>query len=302
MADEVKGIAASLIACMSEIDAVTKEGTNQKQGYKYVRAADVANEVRKILVKHGVCFGFDVVEEERWQTDRFDGQGTRIGHMNYVRIVANCEFEDAATGQIKVRKGRGWGQDVGEKAIYKAMTGALKYVLRMNFIIPDESDPENEGRERISPAEAERRVVHKAAMEKWNKLDPSAESAPVSKLKQELKASLASTGPQAVPKPAHRFEFIEPNMLICTIHSFTPPAEGKKFAIVKFNGFRKTCNFASCWDKKLWPALKDSVGKEVQLAVDEKDKEGIHYINIEDLLKVEGTEYAYGVPIQERTV
>jgi hypothetical protein len=36
----------------------------------------------------------------------------------------------------------GTGTDKGDKAVYKAMTGALKYGLRHAFLIPDESDPE----------------------------------------------------------------------------------------------------------------------------------------------------------------
>ena len=36
----------------------------------------------------------------------------------------------------------GTGTDKGDKAVYKAQTGALKYGLRHAFLIPDESDPE----------------------------------------------------------------------------------------------------------------------------------------------------------------
>src|SRR5207244_7798356 len=36
----------------------------------------------------------------------------------------------------------GTGTDKGEKSVFKAMTGALKYGLRNAFLIPDESDPE----------------------------------------------------------------------------------------------------------------------------------------------------------------
>ena len=47
--------------------------------------------------------------------------------------------------------------DSGDKAIYKAMTGALKYALRMNFLIPDELDPENDNHE-----EPKREVVRQS--------------------------------------------------------------------------------------------------------------------------------------------
>jgi hypothetical protein len=38
----------------------------------------------------------------------------------------------------------GEGQDAGDKAVYKAMTGALKYCLLKTFLIPTGDDPERD--------------------------------------------------------------------------------------------------------------------------------------------------------------
>lgn len=132
-------LAKKMVAAMHDIDAVTKSGVNQKQGYKYVKAADVANEVRKVLVKHGIAFGYSVLDERMWEKQTNGG-----GIMFFCSLRIAATFTDQESGEAATYDGIGWGADSLEKAPYKAMTGALKYVLRMTFLIPDEEDPENE--------------------------------------------------------------------------------------------------------------------------------------------------------------
>lgn len=132
-------LAKKMVAAMGSIEAVTKSGTNQKQGYKYVKAADIANEVRNVLVTHGIAFFYSVAAVERWEVPTNSG-----GKMLFCQLVIEATFQDMDSGEEMVVQGVGWGADSLEKAPYKAMTGALKYVLRMTFLIPDEDDPENE--------------------------------------------------------------------------------------------------------------------------------------------------------------
>lgn len=139
MADTGAALARKMVAAMGDIEAVTKSGTNQKQGYKYVKAADVANEVRSVLVKHGIAFFFSIESVERWEVPTNSG-----GKMLFCQLVVQCTFQDSESGEAFTVQGVGWGADSLEKAPYKAITGALKYVLRSSFLIPDEEDPENE--------------------------------------------------------------------------------------------------------------------------------------------------------------
>lgn len=139
MSESTGSLAKKMVAAMGEIEAVTKSGKNEKQGYKYVRAADVANEVRKVLVKHGIAMFYSVESSNRWEKPTNSG-----GSMFFCELMVQVTFVDADTGETMVQQGIGWGADTLEKAPYKAMTGALKYVLRMTFLIPDEEDPENE--------------------------------------------------------------------------------------------------------------------------------------------------------------
>jgi hypothetical protein len=127
---------------MKAVDAVEKRGKNEKQNYAYVKATDVAREVRKALIESEIAFGYDVESSERWTQPTLSG-----GSLNFVEMKISVTFTDTATGESVTRKGLGWGMDSGDKAPYKAMTGALKYSLRMNGLIPDELDPENDASE-----------------------------------------------------------------------------------------------------------------------------------------------------------
>jgi len=55
-------------------------------------------------------------------------------------------------------------------------------------------------------------------------------------------------------------------------------------------------NEASCFDTGLWPTLHDAVGLEGVFLVAEKDSKGKHYINVEDVLSIDGTPYVDGKP------
>jgi hypothetical protein len=135
----MKAIAAKMVKAMASMDAVEKGGKNEKQGYKYVRAVDVANEVRKALISNGIAFSYNVAEERMWERPTASG-----GMMYFCSIKVVAQFIDQDSGELLEGSAIGWGADSLDKAPYKAMTGALKYVLRMNGIIPDESDPEND--------------------------------------------------------------------------------------------------------------------------------------------------------------
>jgi hypothetical protein len=136
-------LAAKLVAAMKSIDAVTKSGSNvdanNKLKYKYVTAADVGHEVREALAEHGIAFTYTVKSIERFERPTASG-----GSMLYCQAEVEATFTDAESGDSFPFTCFGWGSDNGDKGIYKAFTGALKYGLRMNFIIPDDADPENE--------------------------------------------------------------------------------------------------------------------------------------------------------------
>ncbi len=60
------------------------------------------------------------------------------------RVVMAYTFADVDSGEEIVAKVAGQGLDPGDKAPYKAMTGALKYALLQSFLLATGDDPEDE--------------------------------------------------------------------------------------------------------------------------------------------------------------
>jgi len=131
-------LAAKMVLAMKDIDAVLKNGRNDFQKYNYVRAADVANEAREAMITHGIAFTYDVVDSQHWESTK-EGKSTNY----FCQLTVNITFTDADSGEQMSGRVVGWGSDTLDKAPFKAMTGAVKYALRMNFLIPDENDPED---------------------------------------------------------------------------------------------------------------------------------------------------------------
>lgn len=123
-----------------EIDHVEKSGRNTFQNYNYVKAADVAWMVRKALSQRNVYLVPDVISIRNYEIP------AKEGFMQAVDIQMQFSFFDGDAPEVLpiVLHSYGTGTDKGDKAVYKAMTGALKYGLRHAFLIPDESDPEGD--------------------------------------------------------------------------------------------------------------------------------------------------------------
>jgi ERF superfamily len=133
-----KTLVQKLAEIVAEIDNVDKRGRNEFQKYAYVKAADVAWLVRKALSARNIYLVADVVEVRNYEIP------AKEGHMQAVDVKMEFSFHDGDSPDTPpiVLHSYGTGTDKGDKAVYKAMTGALKYGLRHGFLIPDESDPE----------------------------------------------------------------------------------------------------------------------------------------------------------------
>src|SRR5262249_50822027 len=68
----------------------------------------------------------------------------RSSSERIARIVMSYKFVDAKSGEELTVRVAGEGADPGDKAPYKAMTGALKYALLQSFLLATGNDPEDE--------------------------------------------------------------------------------------------------------------------------------------------------------------
>jgi|SRR5882757_5165652 len=137
-APTTRNLLGKLSDIVAELDHVEKAGRNDFHKYSYVKAADVAWLVRKALSKRNIYMVADVIGVRNYEIPAREGSSQAVDvHMEF-------SFHDGDNPETTpiVLHSYGTGTDKGDKAIYKAMTGALKYGLRHAFIIPDESDPE----------------------------------------------------------------------------------------------------------------------------------------------------------------
>ena len=137
---------------------VQKRGHNQLGHYNYVTAADIAGAVGDILAELGV------VLVPRLESIAYEP--SRTGAERSACVVMSYSFVDVDTGEEITVKVAGEGVDPGDKAPYKAMTGALKYALLQSFLLATGDDPEDEradsrtafGSERLITAEQARQL------------------------------------------------------------------------------------------------------------------------------------------------
>jgi hypothetical protein len=121
------------------IGYIQKRGFNERNNYSYVTAADLAGAVGDILAELGVVI-VPSLESIAYETGR--NGGTEFARS--AQVVMSYTFTDVDTGEAITAKVAGQGLDSGDKAPYKAMTGALKYALLQSFLLATGDDPEDE--------------------------------------------------------------------------------------------------------------------------------------------------------------
>ena len=132
-----KKLAAKLAEIMKDVGYIQKGGTNSAQGYKYVMASQVADAIREKLADKNIILvpvGVQVVETGRTPSEK----------QSLLTLKYTWRFIDGDSGETIDFESVGSGADSGDKAPYKAATGALKYALLTAFLIPTGDDPEND--------------------------------------------------------------------------------------------------------------------------------------------------------------
>jgi hypothetical protein len=128
-----------LVIVRQRVGYIQKRGHNELHDYNYVTAADLAGAVGDILAELGVLVvpRLESISHEPARSGRPDG-------IHLTHVVMNYSFVDVDTAEDITVKVAGEGADAGDKAPYKAMTGALKYALLQSFLLATGDDPENE--------------------------------------------------------------------------------------------------------------------------------------------------------------
>ncbi len=147
MTEASRSLRRKLFLARKAAKAVEKRGANAEGDYTYARAEDVLAEASQQLEKRDILIIPSLVEEEL----SFGRQGT------IARATIEFEVVDTKTEEALKLRWSGTGHDVpGDKALFKATTGATKYFLANLLGIPFGTDPEAESAEVAELSEGDR--------------------------------------------------------------------------------------------------------------------------------------------------
>lgn len=129
-------ILRALHAVMEDVEYVQKSGENDFHGYTYATEADVLKRLRPAMIKHGL-----VLIPSVQQVSNIDANGVTTVTMQYTLAhtsgaVWPTPIFAAGSGGDRSKSG------IGDKGLYKALTGANKYLLFKLFQIEIGDDPE----------------------------------------------------------------------------------------------------------------------------------------------------------------
>jgi hypothetical protein len=151
-------IAQALHEVMSKVSYVQKTGKNAFHGYKYAGEADLLEKLRPAMLEAGLLLIPSIKG-----VSPIDDHGVTTVQMEYTLIHKDGDIWPTvicAAGQGGDKNKNG----VGDKGLYKAITGANKYLLFKLFQIETGDDPENDAEERSG------RLAKKDAKEVYGKL------------------------------------------------------------------------------------------------------------------------------------
>jgi len=136
VAESQGNIHTAIIQVMGKVGYVQK----QKKGslkYSYAGEAALIAALRPAMLEHNITLyaKYPTVEFGEFIT-------SNDKRMNSARVHGEFTFTHAPSQTSVTVQSIGEGMDVGDKAIYKAMTGSFKYALRQTFIIETGDDPD----------------------------------------------------------------------------------------------------------------------------------------------------------------
>jgi hypothetical protein len=278
--ESIAAIAEAIAAAQAEYVTVPKTKTAKvktKAGYEYTYnyadLADILAMALPRLSKQGIAFSQPHILID--------------GKLRVVTYLLHKTGEWMHSDGIEISE-EGDPQQFGAESTYFRRYDGASFI----GVAPDEdTDAQQAGprTKRTTPAQAE----------------AQARPTTTQQSSQQAQQRQQTAKPAAQPQVG-QLKFIPPNGLTTVIKGVKDVAaqaatEDRKairpYVVVTFLGQHNGCNFASCFDAKLWPLLKDSIGLECHFQIKEADKNSKHFINIEDVIYADGVEYVGGVPV-----
>lgn len=125
-----------ILTVQQVLEPLEKSGWNDFQKYNYSTAGNVLLPVQQVCNKHGLIVMADCIDAK-----------IEPGRAS---VTVRLTVADSETGETLSVTAPGYAEDFsykdnrpnGDKAVYKAITGATKYAVRSFFCLPSDDDPE----------------------------------------------------------------------------------------------------------------------------------------------------------------
>lgn len=144
----VASIMSRMALVMADIETVKKNGRNKFHGYEYATESDLLAKVRPSMAKHGL-----ILLPSQKNVSPPDAFGNVTVCMEYTLASVDGAVWPEKLIAYGVGNDRAKNGNDGDKAVYKAVTGANKYLLFKLFQVSTGDDPEDET---VSPEERPR--------------------------------------------------------------------------------------------------------------------------------------------------
>lgn len=119
-------------AVVAGVKRIAKNGWNDFHKYQFATESDVKEGIRELLSDNGLTLDIELIEDHTQQMPN--------GWLSTVTMEFTLQDND--TGYMDIKKSKGQATDKGDKGLYKAYAGCIKYYLMNNFLIATGDDPE----------------------------------------------------------------------------------------------------------------------------------------------------------------
>lgn len=126
----------NLRKALNEMGILKKGAKNNFDKYSYFSEAQYKKLFTELLSNNGLELKFNTVRYETFDGTERQANG-RLATLDFTLI-------DTETGFYEESQITGEGIDKGDKGLYKAYTGAVKYYLANTFLVATGDDPETE--------------------------------------------------------------------------------------------------------------------------------------------------------------
>jgi hypothetical protein len=154
----MKNIIQALNAVMKDVSYVQKNSENKFHGYKYASESSLLESLRPAMIAHGL-----ILIPSVGNVSPIDLNGNTTVTVDYTLAHTSGEVWPDKIVAVGCGNDKSKNGSVGDKGVYKALTGANKYLLFKLFQIETGDDPEKDEGEKPVPVAAKKEEPKKSS-------------------------------------------------------------------------------------------------------------------------------------------